>query len=80
MVESLGQAIRALGFAIPGALGVQEGGYVLICGLFGVPASSALALSLIRRAREIALGVPGLAVWHWSEARPGVVGAKETMA
>ena len=80
VVESLGQVIRALGFAIPGALGVQEGGYVLICGLFGIPASSALALSLIRRAREIALGVPGLAVWHLSETRPGVLGVKETMA
>ena len=70
-VESLGQAVRALGFAIPGALGVQEGGYVLVCGLFGVAPPEALALSLIRRVREIALGAPGLMLWQWSEMRHG---------
>ncbi len=69
VVESLGQVVRALGFAIPGALGVQEGGYVLICGLFGIAPPAALALSLIRRVREIALGAPGLLLWQWSELR-----------
>ena len=63
--------VRALGFAIPGALGVQEGGYVLICSLFSVAPSEALALSLIRRVREIVLGVPGLVLWQWSELRRG---------
>ncbi len=71
VVESLGQVVRTLGFAIPGALGVQEGGYVLICSLFGVAPSQALALSLIRRVREIALGAPGLMLWQWSELRRG---------
>ncbi len=36
VVECLGQAVKAAGFAVPGALGVQEGGYVVICGLFGL--------------------------------------------
>ena len=81
VVESLGQVVRALGFAIPGALGVQEGGYVLICSLFGIAPSEALALSLIRRVREIALGVPGLMLWQWSEIRhvrplPGPLAAR----
>ncbi len=74
VVESLGQVVRALGFAIPGALGVQEGGYVLICSLFGIAPSEALALSLIRRVREIALGAPGLLLWQWSEMRRPAVG------
>ena len=69
VVESLGQVVRALGFAIPGALGVQEGGYVLICSLFGIAPAQALALSLIRRVREVALGAPGLMLWQWSELR-----------
>ena len=69
VVESLGQVVRAMGFAIPGALGVQEGGYVLICGLFGVAPTEALALSLIRRVREVVLGLPGLMLWQWSEVR-----------
>ena len=35
LLESLGQAIRGAGFAIPGSLGVQEGGYLLLAPLVG---------------------------------------------
>jgi putative membrane protein len=60
LLESLGQAIRGVGFAIPGALGVQEAGYLLLGPLAGLPADAALALSLAKRARELLLGLPGL--------------------
>jgi putative membrane protein len=63
VIDSLGQGVRAAGFAVPGALGVQEGGYILVCGLFGVGPDQALALSFVRRLREMILGVPGLVVW-----------------
>jgi len=56
----MGQAIRDTAFAIPGALGVQEGGYLLLAPLAGLHPDTALALSLAKRAREILLGVPGL--------------------
>ena len=60
LLESLGQAIRGAAFAIPGALGVQEGGYLLLAPLAGLPPDAALALSLAKRARELLLGLPGL--------------------
>jgi len=60
VLESLGQAIRGAAFAIPGALGVQEGGYLLLAPLVGLPPDAALALSLAKRARELLLGLPGL--------------------
>jgi len=60
LLESLGQAIRGAGFAIPGALGVQEGGYLLLGPLAGLMPDAALALSLAKRARELLLGLPGL--------------------
>jgi putative membrane protein len=69
VIESLGQATKAIGFAIPGALAVQEGGYVLVCSAFGIGPDIAVALSLVKRARELALGLPGLAAWHWLEGR-----------
>jgi len=69
ILESICQGVRAAMFFIPGGLGVQEGGYVFIGGMLGIPADTALALSLIRRAREIALGVPGLLVWQFGEYR-----------
>ncbi len=69
LLESLGQAITAMAFIIPGALGVQEGGYVLLCALIGVPADAAIALSLIKRVRQLALGIPGLLSWQLFEGR-----------
>ena len=65
MIESLGQAVKAAGFVVPGALGVSEGGMVVVAGLFGVPPAAAIALALIKRLREIAFGLPALAAWQW---------------
>ncbi|HKW52660.1 MAG TPA: lysylphosphatidylglycerol synthase domain-containing protein [Stellaceae bacterium] len=69
IIESLGQALRSVGFAIPASLGVQEGGYVLICGLLGISPQAAIELSLLKRIREVALGVPALVVWQIIESR-----------
>jgi uncharacterized membrane protein YbhN (UPF0104 family) len=60
LLESLGQAIRGAGFAIPGALGVQEGGYLLLAPIVGLQPGTAIALSLAKRTRELLLGLPGL--------------------
>jgi putative membrane protein len=78
MLESVGQAIRGAAFAIPGALGVQEGGYVLLASLVGLPSDAGLALSLAKRAREIIMGLPGLFYLHQSE-RAGAGVAQETV-
>ncbi len=72
LLESLGQAIRGAAFAIPGALGVQEGGYLLLAPLVGLPPDAALALSLAKRARELLLGLPGLLYLHLSSRAAAV--------
>ena len=54
---------------VPGGLGALEGSFVLFGALFGLPADTALAISLSKRVRELALGVPGLFAWHWIESR-----------
>jgi putative membrane protein len=69
LLESVGQAIRGAAFAIPGSLGAQEGGYLLLAPLVGLPLDVALALSLAKRVREIALGVPGILYLHLRERR-----------
>jgi putative membrane protein len=69
VIESLGQALKAVGFAVPGALGVQEGGYIIVCHAFGLSPEIAIALSLMKRLREVVLGVPGLLAWQRMEAR-----------
>ncbi len=67
LLESVGQAIRGAAFAIPGSLGAQEGGYLLLAPIVGLPPEAALALSLAKRAREIGLGAPGLLYLHLNE-------------
>ena len=67
IIESLSAALRSAGFAVPGALGIQEAALMLVCSPFGVPAETAVALSMIKRVREVGFGLAGLAAWQWSE-------------
>ncbi len=68
-LESLGQAIRSAGFSIPGSLGVQEGGYMILGTVLGLGPETGLALSLAKRVRELLLGIPALITWQWLEGR-----------
>ena len=68
-VDSLIYAMRSAAFMVPNALGVQEGGLVLLGLLFGVTPGASLALSLIKRARDLVIGIPALLVWQAIEAR-----------
>ena len=69
ILQSVVLTIRSAVFPVPGALGVQEGGYVIIGNLLGIPGDAAFALSLIARVRELVLGIPGLMLWQLIEAR-----------
>jgi uncharacterized membrane protein YbhN (UPF0104 family) len=69
VIDSLLSGLRSMAFMVPQALGVQEGAYVLLGGLFGVPPEAALAMSLIRRARDLTIGAPALIAWQVIEGR-----------
>jgi len=62
-------AIRSAAFFVPGALGVQEGGYLLLGAALGLPPEVALAVSLLKRGRAIILGIPALAAWQLLEGK-----------
>jgi len=68
-IEGLISAARSMAVFIPNALGVQEAAYAVLAPLFGVGAEFGLAVSLLKRARDIALGVPILLVWHAAEGQ-----------
>jgi putative membrane protein len=67
IIESLMHAVRGASFAVPGALGAQEGGLIVLCAIFGVPPEAALALSLVKRIPDLVIGVPGLLAWQAME-------------
>ena len=64
IIESLGMAGRSAGFAIPAALGAQESGFLLAAAAVGVGAAPALALSVVKRLREVLVGSIGLLLWR----------------
>jgi putative membrane protein len=77
IVETAGQSIRSVFFIVPAGLGIFEGGMVIICSLLGISGNVALALSLIRRAREALFSGTGLIIWQFVEARRVLSRAKE---
>ena len=68
-LEALLCTLRSIAAFVPAAIGVQEAGYAMLAPLFGLPAELGLAVSLLKRAREIVLGVPALIYWQAVEGR-----------
>ncbi len=75
VIESLIQALSSAAFFVPGALGVQEGGFVLIGSALGLDPSLSLALAGARRLRDLLVFVPGLFAWQIALARKHVPGS-----
>ena len=68
VIESLIQAVSSAAFFVPGGLGVQEGGFILIGGALGLDPAACLALAGARRIRDLLIFVPGLFAWQISES------------
>jgi putative membrane protein len=68
-IEALLSAAAAIAFLVPVNAGVQEAGYAGLGVIFGVPPELSLGVSLVRRARDIAVGVPILLIWQFVEMR-----------
>ena len=71
-IEALIQLLSSIAFLMPGGLGVQEGGFVLIGGLLGFDEPTCLALAGARRVRDLLFYLPGLLAWQHAvgAARP----------
>ena len=69
MLRALIGAVRGLSFVVPAGLGLQEGAYIALGALIGLPADMMLALSLASRLREILPSLPGLLLWQHVEGR-----------
>jgi putative membrane protein len=68
-LESLVYAMRAMAFLVPNAIGVQEGAYVILGAALGLPPGLALGLSLLKRGRDLLLGIPVLLTWQFLESK-----------
>ena len=68
-IEALLSALAAAAFLVPVNAGVQEVGYAGLGAIFGVAPELSLGVSLVRRARDIVVGVPILLLWQYLEVR-----------
>jgi uncharacterized membrane protein YbhN (UPF0104 family) len=68
VIESLIQAVSSAAFFVPGGLGVQEGGFILIGGALGLGPATCLALAGARRIRDLLVFAPGLVAWQVAES------------
>src|SRR5207237_2387801 len=60
ILQSTVLTVRNVAFAVPSGLGVQEGGYLFVGNLLGIPGDADFALSLIARVRGVSLGITRL--------------------
>jgi putative membrane protein len=68
-IQALVEGLRSATVFIPAAIGVQEAGYAAVAPVFGLPPEIGLAVSLLRRARDILVAVPVLLLWQFVETR-----------
>jgi putative membrane protein len=68
-IEGLLHVALIPAFVIPGYAGVQEAGYAGLGALFGIPPEISLSVSLLRRGRDLAIGIPILLTWQLFEVR-----------
>ncbi len=69
ILESISTAFRSAAFFIPGGLGVQDGSLLVIGSFLGLGADNVMALALVKRFRELGVGIPGLLWWLQIEGR-----------
>ncbi|HEX4153610.1 MAG TPA: lysylphosphatidylglycerol synthase domain-containing protein [Steroidobacteraceae bacterium] len=73
-IESLVGAAKNAAALVPNAFGVQEASYAALVQLFGVGPEFGLAVSLVRRARDVAIGAPILLISQADASRRAIRG------
>jgi len=78
-IEALTHLALSAAVLVPSGAGVQEAAYASLGAIFGVPAELSLGVSLLRRARDLAVGIPILLIWQGTEARRATFTERATL-
>lgn len=70
VIEAAAQLVRAAAFFIPAAVGAQEGAFLLVCAVITGEPALGVAVSLVRRGRELAWLLFGAAFGGLYAVRP----------
>ena len=69
MIEALFQLLKTASFFIPGNLGAQEAGLAYFGSWFGYAGPVGVAVSLLKRLRQLVWTLAGFAIWSWMAHR-----------
>ena len=69
MLKSLTSTVTEIAFIIPNGYGIQEGAFILVGAILGIPADIALVLSLAIRIKDFIFDPAGLIVLHQIEVK-----------
>ena len=78
IIEAMAQLVRTGTFFIPASIGAQEGAFLLVCGAITGSPSLGVAVSVVRRIREIIWILWGFALGSLLSLRPGPASEGET--
>lgn len=73
LITAVIEAASSSAFLVPGALGIQEGSFLVVGSVLGLSPEASLALALVRRARDVLVYGPALALWQLGEGRRLIV-------
>ena len=69
MLKSLTSTLTEIAFIIPNGYGIQEGAFILVGAILGIPPDNALVLSLAIRIRDFIFDPAGLIALHQFELK-----------
>lgn len=67
-IEAFIGVTKLVGFVVPGGIGVQESGIILVCRLAGLPEPLGVAYAIIRRGRDVVFAGIGWLLLYLEEA------------
>jgi putative membrane protein len=70
VIESLTATARGAAFFVPGGLGVQEASVVGLGRYLGLPVEVAVLIGVVKRCRELIVGLPAVIWWAYTEHAP----------
>ena len=68
-IQALVEGLRSATVFVPASVGIQELGYTVLAPVFGFTPEIGLAISLLRRARDLVVAMPVLLAWQLVEGR-----------
>jgi putative membrane protein len=68
-IQALVEGLRSAALFVPASIGIQEAGYAALAPVFGLTPEIGIAVSLLRRGRDVVVAVPVILLWQLTETR-----------